>query len=73
MENSYQHPPIIITIQSPSAWEGVLSPGPPERPPLDAPPSRRAAHVRAHPYTPDSSSGSSHHVRAHTSRRHRKH
>lgn len=73
VHNSHQHPPIIMTIQRRSAWEGVHSPGPPEQTPRDAPPSRRAAHVRAHSYTPDSSSGSNHHVRAHTSRRHRKH
>lgn len=52
MDNSYQHPPIIITIQGLSVWEGVRSPGSPEQTLWDAPPSRRAAHVRAHPYTP---------------------
>lgn len=73
MHNSHQHLPIIVTIQRRSAWEGVHSPGPPEQTPRDAPPSRRDSHVRVHSYTPDSSSGSSHHVRAHTSKRHRKH
>lgn len=48
-------------------------PGHRNRPPRDAPPSRRAALVRAHPHTPDSSRRSSRHVRAHTSRRPRKH
>lgn len=73
VDNSHQHPPITITTQRPSAWEGMCSPGPPEQTPWGAPPSRRAALLRAHPHTPDSSSGSSHHVRAHTGRRHRKH
>lgn len=52
MENSYQHPPIIITIQSPSAWEGVLSPGPPEQTPIGRsalPTGRTRARASLHP------------------------
>lgn len=52
MENSYQHPPIIITIQSPSAWEGVRSPGPPEQTPMGRsalPTGRTRARASLHP------------------------
>lgn len=66
MDNSYQHPPIIITIQGLSVWEGVRSPGSPEQTLWDAPPSRRAAHVRAHPYTPPTAAAGAATTCAHT-------